>query len=282
MRVMRGPRTTCRCRRARTRRPGRTRRGSSTRADERLAQAAAELHARGELGDVERARLVVVELGERGQRVGGAAGGDDVGARLGVRRRERGDVAVAEPQRALALAQRDPDADRAAQLAGRAAQDRRRRPGRARAAPTKVSAEPPVGVPASVSSTTRAPSVDARRCPRRRLKTRTGMVGGVAPERPTTAALRRWRSCRGRGRRRRACRSSRCRRRRWGSRSPCRRRRPGAAARAGRSSRTGGRSPTRGRRRRRRRCRPRRPRGRRRSSRRSSRSRAAAGRRGTG
>ena len=94
-------------------------------ADERLAQAALQLHARGELGDVERARLVLVELDDRRQRVGGAAGGDDVGARLGIGRRDRGHVAVAEAQRALALAQRDLDADRAAQLAGRAAEDRR-------------------------------------------------------------------------------------------------------------------------------------------------------------
>ena len=62
---MRGPRTTWRLSRTRTRLPAahppRHRHG----ADERLAQAAAELHARGELGHVEAAQLEVVELGER-------------------------------------------------------------------------------------------------------------------------------------------------------------------------------------------------------------------------
>ena len=88
-------------------------------------QAAVERHAGGELGDVQRARLVVVELGERRERVGGAAGGDDVGARLRVRRRERGGVAVADPERLLPLAHGDPEADAPDQLAGRAAQDLR-------------------------------------------------------------------------------------------------------------------------------------------------------------
>ena len=55
--------------------------------------------------------------------------------------------------------------------------------------PTKLSAEPPVGVPASVSSTTREASVDRAPVSSSWLKMRTGMVGGVAPARPTTAAL---------------------------------------------------------------------------------------------
>ena len=46
---------------------------------------------------------------------------------------------------------------------------------------TKLSAEPPVGVPASVSSTTREPSVERSPVSSSSLKMRTGTVGGVAP-----------------------------------------------------------------------------------------------------
>ena len=55
--------------------------------------------------------------------------------------------------------------------------------------PTNDSAELPVGVPASVSSTTLAASVSRLPVSASSLKIRTGMVGAVAPVRPTTAAL---------------------------------------------------------------------------------------------
>jgi hypothetical protein len=127
-------------------------------AQERLVQAAVERHAGGELGDVQPARLVVVELGERRESVRRGARGDDVGARLRVRRRERGGVAVADPERPLPLAHGDPEADAADQLPGRAAQDLRRALGE-RERRDERQRELPVGVPTSVSSTTLAASV---------------------------------------------------------------------------------------------------------------------------
>jgi hypothetical protein len=54
---------------------------------------------------------------------------------------------------------------------------------------TKLSAELPVGVPMSVSSTTRAPSVECAPVSSSSVKIRTGMVTGGRPRRPTTAAL---------------------------------------------------------------------------------------------
>jgi hypothetical protein len=54
---------------------------------------------------------------------------------------------------------------------------------------TKVRAELPVGVPASVSSATLAPTVERSPVSSSSVKTRTGTVAGGRPERPTTAAL---------------------------------------------------------------------------------------------
>lgn len=81
----------------------------------------------------------------------------------------------------------DPHADGPDRLAGRAAQDLRAALGERGA--TKLSADLPVGVPMSVSSTTCAPGVDCAPVSSSSVKIRTGMVTGGRPGRPTTAAL---------------------------------------------------------------------------------------------